>query len=213
MDRIVISVFGAPVYLTTAFPDGSTPAELFARRLAELSGIDGFEHPPIAIGGELSANERGVVETVPGFSDWEAHFGFGGEAALIYRHLHDVLETGVEQLLVLRLDAPFFDTRQARDLVDLHRRSWCDYTFADGYPVGFTVEVVRRDVLPVLGDLAAAGQLRWKPGVLFETLSRDINAFDIETQAAPDDFAGIRASFTVDTRQNYLLCRRLAEYT
>ena len=52
MDRIVIFVFGAPVYLTTAFSDGSTPAEHFARRLTELSGIGDFDSTPFAVGGK-----------------------------------------------------------------------------------------------------------------------------------------------------------------
>ena len=168
-------------------------------------------HLPLV--GNLSEDEQKVFQNLPDFSAWDVHFESGIDAASIFRRLHEILEPDVEQLVVLRLDAPFFDIQRARDLVDLHRTSWCDYTFADGYPAGFTVEVVRRDVLPVLGDLAEAGNLQWRPGILFETLSRDINAFDIETEAAPEDYSALRVSFTVDARQNFVLCRRLLQHT
>ncbi len=44
---------------------------------------------------------------------------------------------------------------------------------------------------------------------LFETIRRDINAFDIETRISPDDMRLLRLSLTADNPRNTLLLRRL----
>ncbi len=210
MDRIVVCAYSVSPYLNTAFQNGKTPLEYTVARVTALQELDGFDSPPILLTAGLSREELARAAEFDLPPDWERADVPSGDAGEVYDRVYQLVGEA-EHTLWTRVDAPFTDFTLARRLVGLHRTNWCDYTFADGYPQGYSVEVMRRDILPVLKGLATAVQQKWEPGMLFTTLQRDINAFDIETEPSPEDYTLFRASLTVDTRQNYLLCRRLVE--
>lgn len=116
-----------------------------------------------------------------------------------------------DDVLVVDGHGPLVSPALGTYLQRLHRRTVCDYTFADGYPRGYAPEVLRREIVTVLAELARGRDVAWTPTVLFDAISIDINAFDIETEAAPEDWALLRAPLTVDSRPDYLRCRRLLD--
>lgn len=210
MDRIVLFVYSISPYLTTAFADGTTPIERVTDTVTRIASLEGLGADPIVIGASVDTNDWiSLREKAP--TTWKFVNAEESSAASVYRSLMHHVSEETEQFVCLRIDAPFQSSDWAGRLLDLQRRSWCDYTFADGYPIGFTPEVMRRDLLPVMVSLAESTNQPWEPGSVFETLSKDINAFDIETEAAPEDYSILRVHLTCDSRQNYLVCRKIVE--
>ena len=203
MEHLVIDASTASPYLFTAFPDGNTPVELLFRRLK-----DTYAETSATV--VVPAGKESLIPPLP--AQWSVLIVAEPAAAFeLFSTLHESLSTEIETLVWTSADAPFVDLSLSAYLHALHQITWCDYTFADGFPQGYAPEILRRSILPVLRDLAGSATVAWNRSVLFDTVSRDINAFDIETEAAAEDFALLRLSLTVDTRQNYLLCRRLYE--
>ena len=112
-----------------------------------------------------------------------------------------------------RADAPFIDVACIERMVDIHRTYAAEFTFADGYPSGFAAEVMNSELLTVLPRLARDGERVDIATTLFSIIERDINAFDIETELASVDMRALRIQLHCDTRNNYLLCRAVAEKT
>lgn len=120
---------------------------------------------------------------------------------------------GFDEAVLVADDAPFLRPDLVEALVSLHREYRADYTFADGFPVGLTPEVLRPSILSLLEpwarDLAAPVDRE----TLFQLLSTDINRFDIETHLSPLDLRSRRLSFTADSRRNSVLLDRYADDT
>ncbi|MCG8477774.1 MAG: NTP transferase domain-containing protein, partial [Spirochaetales bacterium] len=206
MYHLVVAAPRVSPYLTVAFPDGRTPLDNFMLRLARLERFCRLESVSVL----YREDDEATLPDVP--AEWTRLVApREASAASVLARLDAHLPTDEGAIIWLALDAPLFDVELTRYLVRLHEQSWCDYTFADGFPTGYAPEILRRDVLPALSSLASSGSLEWTRTILFDALSRDINAFDVETEAAMEDYALLRLALTVDTRQNYLLCRRLAE--
>lgn len=174
--------------VVVADPDGAAVFDAVLRATSEQSAQVGTE------GTEASEASEAL----------EALEAPGTEAAAV--------EMGTEHILWVDGLSPFWSVGIARHLYNLHRDSWCDYTFADGFPTGFAPEIVRRETLAPLRELASAGNIPWTRTILFDALMRDINAFDVETEAAQEDYALLRVSLTVDQRGDYLVCRNAARY-
>ncbi|MFW5643884.1 MAG: spiro-SPASM protein [Alkalispirochaeta sp.] len=211
MDRIVVAGFTVTPYLTTAFSDGTTPIERIIAAVSEIASRLQLDSDVTLITAPLSEDEANILRSLPLPAGWTHLSAPDQTASAVYRRLDESVPQDTEHLLFFRIDAPLVDPDLTERLYRLQHDSWCDYTFADGYPTGQTPEILRRELLPVLIGLSEGTDLSWKGDVLFDTLQKDINAFDIETEAAPEDYAILRASFTVDTRRNYLLCRRVVE--
>jgi len=119
---------------------------------------------------------------------------------------------GFDEVVIVAADSPFLRPDVVIELLTLHREYRADYTFADGFPVGLTPEVLRPSILPILAGWAD------RPGpvdreTLFQLLSTDINRFDIETHLSPVDLRSRRLCFTADSRRNRLLLDRYAADT
>jgi spiro-SPASM protein len=108
-------------------------------------------------------------------------------------------------------DCPFLDAGLARTMHANHRRYWADYTFADGYPVGLTPEILTRETVGRLRGIAGDGSGPPRRDTVFSLIKRDINSFDIETEISPADMRLLRLSLTADTERNFLLLSRIAE--
>ena len=129
-------------------------------------------------------------------------------AAGVLRQLAERLPRSVHQLAWVDADAPFIDPALCRFLATLHTGTLSDYTFADGVPIGFGCQIVRRAILSRLAELGES-----KPvtrDLLFESMSADLHAFDIETEATGRDYAQLRVALTADSMANFALCRKLA---
>lgn len=211
MVGIVVLAPSVPDYLSLAFGDGRTPLEYLEERLMQLCArIAAEDEAPVELWcacGPAAAERRAALPDV-----WrDLTVPSPGDASALLHALDDGLPAGVSDLVLVQLDSPLFSPMLAHYLLSLQRYAVCDYTFGDGYPAGFAVQVLRRDVLGSLAALAAHPSLEWTREVVFDTLSRDINAFDVETEAARNDLDLLRLSLTVDSRANYLYCRRLLE--
>lgn len=120
---------------------------------------------------------------------------------------------GFDEVVLVPDDAPFLRADLVEAMVSLHREYRADYTFADGFPVGLTPEVLRPALLPVLEPWARDLSTAVDRETLFQLLSTDINRFDIETYLSPVDLRSRRISLTADARRNLLLLERYAAET
>jgi spiro-SPASM protein len=123
------------------------------------------------------------------------------------------LAEGVDNLFYFFADCPLLDSGLASRMLENHRRYYADYTFADGYPLGLAVEILRSGALPALAALAKnCPEVQASDrGAVFEVVRKDINSFDVETELAPADLRLLRLSLSSDTKRNHLLLTRLLE--
>jgi spiro-SPASM protein len=208
MDHLIFALPQENPYLAMPFPDGITPLDYAIRRVREASGdtMPVTALLPAASGGSGTST---LATSLP--EDWSVIVLEEEGAAAALARIDAALPGDVEHLVWVDGDAPFTSVSLTAYLLELHRRSWCDYTFADGYPQGYAPQILRREILPALASLAESRSLRWNRTILFDTLSVDINSFDIETEASSEDYSLLRASLTVANRADYVLCRRLAQ--
>lgn len=107
-------------------------------------------------------------------------------------------------------DCPFIDTAfTGRLFAEKHLRYAAEYTFADGYPDGLAPDILARGIAPVLAELAKDNSGPVTRNLVFETIRKDINSFDVETDIAPVDLRQLRLVLACDTARNLLLCRSL----
>jgi spiro-SPASM protein len=123
------------------------------------------------------------------------------------------LAQGADNLFYFFADCPLLDSGLASRMLENHRKYYADYTFADGYPLGLAVEILRAGALPALAGLAkSCPEVQASDrGSVFEVVKKDINAFDVETELAPADLRLLRLSLSSDTKRNHLLLTRLLE--
>lgn len=110
-----------------------------------------------------------------------------------------------EDIFYCFLDTPLIDDDLCRRMYDNHCRYFAEYTFADGYPVGLSPEILRRRILPALQKLAESISEPLGRQSLFRVVEKDINAFDIETELAPRDLRLMRVELACDNKRNYQL--------
>ena len=118
------------------------------------------------------------------------------------------LSDGYDHIFYFFADCPLLDLNLARRMYQNHLRYFADYTFADGYPYGLALEILKAPVVEALLKLVKDGEAV-KRDSIFETIKKDINAFDIETEIAPVDLRLLRLSLTADCKRNFLLLERL----
>jgi len=132
-------------------------------------------------------------------------------------NVRDLLEAirrhgnGMEDVFYFHADCPLLDAGLASRMHGNHRKYFADYTYADGYPYGLAPQILAVRSLGPLLSLVRDGDGVPDRDALFTVLKRDINAFDIETEIAPEDQRLLRASLTTDTRRNRMLVSRLME--
>ncbi|MDC7240547.1 MAG: spiro-SPASM protein, partial [Spirochaetales bacterium] len=83
-----------------------------------------------------------------------------------------------------------------------HLKYYADYTFADGYPYGLSVEIVKPGTLEDLTKINAATAVPVARDSLFTWIQKDINSFDIETEISREDLRMKRISLSADTKIN-----------
>ena len=111
-------------------------------------------------------------------------------------------------------DKPFLDFKLTKEVIDCHTKYLAEYTFADGYPAGFSPEVINSGTLNIMHSLSigksvAAGEATVSNDSLFNVLKGDINAFEIETVIAPKDYRMLRLDFSCSSKANSIACKKL----
>ena len=114
-----------------------------------------------------------------------------------------------EQIIYLSLDAPFVDPQLIEKMLEIHRHYVAEFTFADGYPQGLTVEIINSAIMASLTHLCRREEQLESVTMLFDIIQRDINAFDVETELSPVDLRDLRLSLRCNSRHNYLICKEL----
>jgi spiro-SPASM protein len=116
---------------------------------------------------------------------------------------------GAEDIFYFFADCPFLDIAITQRMHSHHRQYWADYTFADGYPYGLTVEIMKNETVSRLRGLAGEGKKPPERDTIFSLIRKDINSFDIETEISPTDLRMLRVSLSADTERNFLLLSRI----
>lgn len=111
--------------------------------------------------------------------------------------------------VVFQGDAPLVDIKLTKRLIDLYKNYHPDYAFADGYPEGFSPEVITAQILPELIALAKQHAVPYTRNGLFTVIQKDINAFDIETELAPIDLRPYRCVPLCNNKRNFLIAQQL----
>ncbi len=113
------------------------------------------------------------------------------------------LSEGFDNIIYFHADCPLVDTGLAAEMYANHCKYFCEYTFADGYPAGISVEIIKTGILPMLSKLAESETHSDGRNTLFKLIEKDINSFEIETEISPDDQRLLRVSLYPDTRRNF----------
>lgn len=161
----------------------------FAAGLPELDDVVVFCKPDLT---EIPAHGTTRVE----HEDWSV------------RLLTDSLAAsaeGFDHVFFMHGDTPLLDPAKTRDMYDNHVKYYAQYSFADGYPIGLTPEIIQADALKLIAKLGNDMESPVARDSLFEVIKKDINAFDIETDIAALDQRLLRVTLAADTRRNSLL--------
>lgn len=189
----------------------------FERALSAMLGLPGVERCLI-LSSERRHNgypspDRAQLESVAARLDPDM-----GKVRLVSRERWDVSalftalvaeSEGYDNVAFSFGDQPHVDPSFSRSLHERHERYAAEYTFADGYPVGIAPEYLARGILPVLERLSAESRDPVTRSTLFDTIKKDINSFDIETDIAPVDLRHLRLTLACDTRQGLELSTAL----
>jgi spiro-SPASM protein len=108
-------------------------------------------------------------------------------------------------------DCPLLDAKLADALAKRHFRFTAEYSYADGFPYGLAPEILAPNAAASLVKLVGDSNEPVERDTLFAILQQDINAFDIETEIAPEDLRIHRLSLSADSRRNLLLLTRWVE--
>jgi len=113
-------------------------------------------------------------------------------------------------------DVPFINKELTEKLIHAHTQYKSEYTFADGYPYGFTPELIDCGTLRILEELSktsqsAIGESEVSRDWIFKLLKTDINSFEVETVLAPVDWRLYRFAFHCGRKENFLQCKALKE--
>jgi spiro-SPASM protein len=109
------------------------------------------------------------------------------------------------------LDTPLIDIDVARQMLTLHEVEIAEYTYGEGFPLGYAPEIVKISLLPKMISLLTTDQSEIERDSLFSTLSKEINSFDIETYFAPRDMKLKRIELTLSPKRNGLFTQRVIE--
>lgn len=115
--------------------------------------------------------------------------------------------TGGDTLVWLRADAVLASPNLAALLLADHRQFRAEFTFAEGYPAGYGVQILDGEILPVLQALAGTHAIPPEaPDLIFDLIKKDINNFAIETRLSRIDHRLLRVDFHAASRLGHRLC-------
>jgi len=122
----------------------------------------------------------------------------------------DSLSENFDTIFYFYADCPYLDPKLAEKMFSNHLKYMADYTYADGYPYGFSTEIIKTDIVNRLISLNKGEKNKISRQTIFDIIRKDINAFDIETELSPRDQRILRVSLCADTKRNFLQLKRIA---
>ena len=127
-------------------------------------------------------------------------------------------ETGSENLIFGYADCLFLNKSLALGLLSTHLDYKAEYTFAEGYPLGFAPEVLNAGTIGILKELSKTtaketGDQKITRHSIMDIIKTDINSFEVETVLAPVDWRLFRYAFDCSKKENFIACQRLYEQT
>jgi spiro-SPASM protein len=121
------------------------------------------------------------------------------------------LSRGFDLTYVAWADCPFLDPVLAGAIAERHTRYAAEYSYADGWPYGFSPELLSPGTAGILLRILGDDKGPVERDCLFSVLQKDINAFDIETEISPVDLRQYRLNLAADSKRNLLLLTRFME--
>jgi spiro-SPASM protein len=113
-------------------------------------------------------------------------------------------------LIYLQGDEPFIDLALMRKMLEHHHQYRADLTFAQGYPSGLTGQIIKASALSLMTPLADANQSTHRYQ-FFDTIKKDINHFDIETEISPIDLRALRVHLDYSQKNHTLICQQIIQ--
>ena len=125
-------------------------------------------------------------------------------------------EKDAQNVLFAYNDLPFLNKKLSEKILDSHIKYKSEYTFADGYPYGFTPEALNAGTIAILAELAKSSQKTLGDAPLsrdsiYNLIKTDINSFDVETIIADTDWRLLRLAFHCGKKDNFLQSKELFE--
>jgi spiro-SPASM protein len=121
------------------------------------------------------------------------------------------LSQGFDLTYAAWADCPFLDPVLAGAVAERHLRYAAEYSYADGWPLGFSPEILSPGTAGILLKILGDDDGPVERDCLFSVLQKDINAFDIETEISPVDLRQHRLNLAADSKRNLLLLTRFME--
>ena len=118
------------------------------------------------------------------------------------------ISAGCDLVYFAWADCPFLDPVLAGALADRHKRYAAEYSYSDGFPSGFSPELLSPHVAGILCSIDKEEGVPVERDSIFKVIQKDINAFDIETEISPVDLRLHRLLLAADSRRNLLLINR-----
>jgi len=111
-------------------------------------------------------------------------------------------------------DTPFINKKITDDIIESHIEYKAEYTFADGFCGGLTVEAIDKGAAAIISCLAndsqkEAGCKNAERNAFFSIMSGDINSFEIETILSDKDYRMLRYEFECTSKSGYESCKKL----
>jgi len=126
----------------------------------------------------------------------------------VFRTLYKTL-SDYEDVLYLCIDTPLLDVEITKKMLELHKEEFAEYTYGEGFPHGFTPEIIHLDLFPKLAVLAEKEDSLISRNSIFEALSKEINSFDVEPFFSSEDFKMKRIELTTSLKRNSILVERI----
>lgn len=196
-----LAVLNAIALTEYAFIPFAAGSSAFERSLAVLRGLAADEDILVLAGEGMAKEARAYLP--PGIRLEPEGTSATMKAVLDAVASFAAAHSGAELVVYAHGDAPFLDQGLAERLIALHRKYRAEYTYADGYPVGFAPEILSARVLPNLAELAGRYDTPAERDGLFAVIQKDINSYDIETELSPLDLRSYRLSPVCDTKRNF----------
>jgi len=128
----------------------------------------------------------------------------------VFNQLYKALQD-YEYIIYLFFDAPLLDIEIVKKMEMVHREEIAEYTYGEGFPIGFTPEILQVEMLPKLATLLEDDDTPIKRDSFFTAISKEINSFDIETYFSHQNMRLKRLELTTSEKRNRLLVQRIID--